>query len=75
MIQEAACEEILGSLNQAVLKLAGRLYINIIHQTAFTDMISAVGHSTHIKHLLFFVKGIKGKHFPMKDCVFESHMP
>lgn len=30
----------LGSLNQAVVSLTGRLYINVIHQAAFTDMTS-----------------------------------
>lgn len=54
----------LGSLNQAVVSLADRLYINVIHQAAFTNMTSVAqwglaGHSTHIKHLLFSVRGIK----------------
>lgn len=72
-VERVGC--MLGSLNQAVLKLAGRLYINIIHQAAFTDMTSVVGHNTYIKHLLFSVKRIKGEHFPMKGCAFESRMP
>lgn len=46
----------LGSLNRALLSPADRLYINVIHQAAFTDMTSVVqrglaGHNAHIKHL------------------------
>lgn len=32
------------------------------------------GHNTHIKHLLFSVRGIKEERFPVKGRVFESPM-
>lgn len=76
-VQRVWC--MLWSLNQALLSPADRLYINVIHQAAFTDMTSVVrrglaGHNAHIKRLCS-VRGIKGSAFLWSAVCFKATSP